>query len=323
MRRRDQVLIAALVVQIALSVLVLWPRASATGEIAPVFPDLAAEDIVALTVEDDQGNQISLGKVDGQWVIPEADDYPVEPQKIDPVLEGIVNLESGRLVTRTDASHQRLKVTADDFVRRIAFETEGGEEHLLYLGSSPSFGATHFRVSGQDEAYLTNQLSSSEVATAATVWVNATYFRRDQEEIESVTLKNANGSFTFTKDDEGAWTWAGLPEGEELESWQVSSLVSRATSVSVQEPLGKQAEPTYGLDQPAAVVTITTVENDVIRLEVGSADAEDSSYVVKVSESPYYVRVAQYNAQALVETSAEDLIVPPATPTAGDVPPAS
>jgi hypothetical protein len=48
---------------------------------------------------------------------------------------------------------------------------------------------------------------------------------------------------------------------------------------------------------------------------VGAQSEEDNSYVVSSSESPYYVRVADYTVENFVERVRDDFLELPPTPT--------
>jgi hypothetical protein len=312
MKRHHQILAGILAAQIVLVMVVFWPRVGAAGGGNPAFPDLEAGDIVALTVSDADGNSIALRQVAGNWVLPDVDDYPADATKVTPVLENIAGLTTSRLVTRTAASHKRLQVAADDFVRRIDFETGDGAEYTLYLGSSPQYGATHFRVEGQAETYLTGDFNTWETTAEASAWVDTSYVSVDEADIKKLTLENAGGTYIFSKDENDTWTMAGLAADETLNETQVGNLAQKAASVSMVEPLGKEELPEYGMDQPNAVVTIETADKSITLL-VG---AQDPSYVVASSESPYYVRVSQYSAQDLVEKTRDGFLQQPPTPTA-------
>lgn len=314
MKRHHQVLAGILVVQIILSVLVFWPKSAATGVSEPLFPNLKADDIVALNITDAEGKSIGLKKVSGNWILPEADDYPAKADKITPLLDKIVGLTTGRLVTRTEASHKRLRVSPNDFVRRIEFETADGTKRILYLGSSPSYGATHFRVEGQSETYLTNALSTWETNATATAWVDSLYLNVPQDKIAKMTLENSNGKLTFTKNDQGKWTMAELAAGETLDEAKVTSLIQRAASINMIKPLGKKDQAAYGMDKPQAVVTFETGDK-TITLRVGAKDPADNTYVILSSESPYYVRVSEYTVKDLVEKKRDDFLQVPPTPT--------
>ncbi len=321
MKRHNQILAGVLVIQIALSVFAFWPRSAVSGGGEPLFPNLEASAIVALTITDTDGNTIALKKTGPEsedkpasWALPEADDYPAQADKITPVLEKIVGLTTGRLVTRTDASHKRLQVAVDDFVRRVDLETADGTKYTLYLGSSPSYGATHFRLEGQSETYLTNDISTWDINVSAASWINTSYMSLNREKLTQVTLENANGTFVFTKDDTGEWVLAGLKAGEELASSEVNTIINKVTSVVMLRPLGKDEDAAYGMNDPLATATIETGDKTVM-LFVGAQDPDDKSHVVKSSESPYYVRVAEYNVKPLVENTRDDFVQPPPTPT--------
>lgn len=315
MKWYNQILAGILVFQIILSVVVFWPRSAVTGASEPLFPDLGeAGDIVALTITDADDNNIQLKKIDTDWVLSDADDYPAQTDKITPLLDKIVGLTTGRLVTRTDASHKRLQVSPDDFMLRIDFETEDGVKHTLYLGSSPRYGSTHFRMEGQSETYLTSELSVWEAKAEAASWIDTAYLSVPEDDIAKITLENANGTFTFTKDDEGTWTMGGLAAGETLDETKVTSLIQRAATVNMIQPLGREEQAAYGMDEPNALVTLETGDK-TITLRVGSQDPTDKSYVVISSESPYYVRVSEYSVKDFVEKTGDDFLQEPPTPT--------
>ncbi|RLC90917.1 MAG: hypothetical protein DRI77_14460 [Chloroflexi bacterium] len=314
MKRYNQILAGVLAVQIILSVVVFWPKSLAAVESELAFPDLEAGGIVALTITDGDGNSITLRQVGGSWVLPSADDYPAQADKITPLLAKIAGLTTDRLVTRTDTSHRRLQVAEDDFVRRVDLETADGTQHTFYLGSSPSYGATHFRLDGQDETYLTEDMTTWETDAAASAWVDTVYLQVNQDDVTKMTLENESGTFTFTKDAAGNWTMVGLPVGETLNEEAVTTLLQRATTVNLQAPLGKEERVEYGMDAPLAVVTLTTGEEE-ITLRVGAQDPSDNSYVVISSQSPYYARVAEFAVAHMVNDARDDFIQSPPTPT--------
>lgn len=315
MKRHHQILLAVLALQIVLSVVVFWPRSAASGgEAETLLGDLETTDVSAVTIEDANGDRIRMARIEGAWVLPDAGNFPCEETSVTGLLDKLVAITTDRLVTRTSASHARLQVSRDDFVRRIDLETSEGKTITLLLGSSPSYGATHVRLLERDETYLTDQLPTWEANTSASSWVNTSYVSVPEEDITSVTLVNANGRWTFEKDTDGNWTLLGLAGDEEQETAAVDTVVTRASTVSLLQPLGVNDEAAYGLDQPRAVITMQTAD-ETITLQVGSKFVDDNSYVVKSSQSTYYVRVSEYSVKDLVEKTREDFIKPPPTPT--------
>ena len=318
MSRTNQILAVVLAVQIVLVAVAFWPRPASVAGGESLFAGLEAEQIAQLTISDATGKQIKLAKGLGDWVLPEAGDYPCLESKVPEFLEKIVALRTNRLVTQTPASHKRLKVADDAFERRVELELADGTTHRLYLGTSPSYGAIHVRAAGQDEVYLAS-LSASDAGIFASNWVDTLYFSATQDQIVALTLENNNGRFEFEKDEAGTWTMKDLAADEKLNENNVTGLASRVSSLRMLRPLGKTEQGEYGLQEPNAVVTVQTrdeagtVETHTIR--VGAKSEEDNSYVVISSGSPYYVRVSEYTVKAFVERTRDDFLELPPTPT--------
>jgi hypothetical protein len=318
MNRTNQILAAVLAVQIVLVVVAFWPRPASVAGGESLFAGLEAEQITQLTISDASGEQIKLAKEMGKWVLPEADNYPCTENKVPQFLEKIVALKTNRLVTQTPASHKRLKVADDDFERRIELELADGTTHQLYLGTSPSYGATHVRAEGQNEVYLAS-LSASDAGVSASNWVDTLYFSVTQDQIVALTLENKNGRLEFEKDDAGTWTMKDLAADETLNQNNVKSLATRVSSLQMLRPLGKTEQDEYGLKEPKAVVTAQTRDDKgntkTYTIRVGAKSDEDNSYVVISSESPYYVRMAEYTVKDFVEKVRDGFLELPPTPT--------
>ena len=314
-KRHHQILAAILIAQIVLSAVVFWPKPSTAGQREPLFPDLEPDDVTALTIEDVEGNTLKLEKATGDWVLPEADQYPVRSATVTDFLNKLTALTTGRLVTSSDTSHRRLQVAPNDFLRRVVFETSEGKEETLYLGSSPQYGSTHFRLEGQSDTLLTNELSTWDVRATANAWIDTQYQSVTQSDVNQITLQNAQGTFVFERLDDENWTMADLAEGETLNQTQARSVLRRASRVTTKKPLGKEERASYEMDDPKAVVTLETADRTVT-LRVGAKDADEASYVVKSSESDYYVHVAEASLTTLVQSDREAFLAEPPTPEA-------
>jgi hypothetical protein len=317
MNRGNQILVGILVVQIALGVIVFWPRQAAVAAGEPLLAGVAVDQIARVTIRDAAGEQVQLAKQDGAWVLADAGDYPVTEGSVPELLDKLVGLTSGRLVAETADSHQRLQVADGNYAYQVELKLEDGSLRTLYLGTSPSFGAIHVRVAGQNPVYLASDLSSTDVGTRVSNWIDTSYFSVPQDEIVGLMLENRNGTFEFQKVDE-TWTMAGLAADETLDEDGVTTLVSRATSVRMLRPLGTEPMPSYRMDAPSAVLVLQARSAEgtetAYTLHVGAKSEEDNSYVVKSSESPYYVRVTEFSVQDWVEKDRQGFLELPPTP---------
>jgi hypothetical protein len=324
MSRLNLILAVLLVLQLVVAAVVLWPAPAASGEGESLLPGFQADRVVGVTITSGTGQTVQLTRRDGQWVLASAGDYPVQEDKVPPFLEKIAKLQADRPVTETASSHERLGVADDAYERLVEFEMDDGTRYRLYIGTSPRFSATHVRAGGQDAVYLTSELSAQDAGSEATAWVDRTYLEIPNDQIVALTLENTNGRLEFVKEGE-TWTLVGLQAGDVLNESSVTTLVNRAAFTTLLEPLGTEEKAAYGMADPNAVVTIYTASDEggerTYTLWVGAQDPEDNSYVVTSSESPYYVRVAEFAARDFVGKAYEDFLQQPTpTPEAGATP---
>jgi hypothetical protein len=314
MNRGNQILIGVLILQVALAVILFWPRqpASAVGE--PLFAGLDAEQVVRLTIDDEAGERVQFIKSGEGWVLANSDDYPTTAGTVPELLDKLVALRVGRPVAESKDSHARLKVADAEFASRVELLLQDGTLRTFYVGTSPSYGASHVRVAQQDEVYLVSDLSSADVGTRLSSWIDLSYLSLPAQEVVAVTLENEHGTIEFVKEGE-EWTMSGLGEEETASSSVIASLISRTASARMLRPLGTEPKPSYGMQAPNAVLVMHARSAEgtetTYTLHVGAQSEQDNSYVLKSSESPYYVRVAEYTVQDWVENTREDFVEKP------------
>lgn len=302
MTRLHQILIGLLAVQLVLVGLVFFLPRPGQAAATPLLGTLKAEDITALAILDDRGVSIRLAKAGEGWVVADADGFPADAARITPMTVKLAALKAGRSVAQNAANFKRLQVADDAFQRKIEIGTAGGA-YILYLGSSAGGRATHVRLSGQNDVYIASDLAPFDLNADATSWINLSYLEVAQADVTALTLKNASGEFVFEKNAQGQWTMQGLAPDELFSTNNFSTVLTYASSLRMTRPLGKSDQPAYGMAQPSAVVTLKTKQGDqekTITLTIGARDATDNTYIVKSSESPYYVKVNDYSVNELV-----------------------
>ncbi|MBN1267563.1 MAG: DUF4340 domain-containing protein [Anaerolineales bacterium] len=310
----NQILAGVLVLQILLSALVLWPRSAEVVQ-ESVFADLDPASVTGIMLEDDSGAEVQLARSNGQWVLPALDNYPALETEINALLTGLVSISIGDTVTSSTTSQRALQVAENNFLRKVTLSTDSGDEYVIYMGSSPNYGATHFRIGGEQDTHLASDLDVSDYNARVSDWIDAVYLRVNQEDLTSIQLQNAQGTLTFSKDAAGAWQLDGLLPGEVQNDAELNNLLSRSSAITMTSPTGLSEDPAWAFDEPLAVLTFTTTDGTVT-LRVGAQDPDDLSYVIKSSESDYYARVREYSVDSLVTFTRESFIEQPtATPT--------
>lgn len=342
LNRTNTILAALMLIQaLAVAVLALAGRAAPiqnTG--APLLAGFDPETVTQVAFQDADKNEVVVMKdAAGVWTL--ANGYPITETRIAPILNSIKSFDTGRLIAQNRSSHTRLKVADDTFERRIEVK-RGDTVDTLFLGSSTGANATHVRLGGSDSVYLVSGLSAFEVPTSAVSWVNPIYFSIDQSIIQYLKVENANGVFEFRRDGESL-VFSGLGAGEIANPTLSTSLTNNIASIRLDAPLGKELKPEYGMDKPLAVITIQTrreivptptalvtntpdpllppitpqpvqpqIEEKSYTIQIGAK--LDEGYIVKSSESEFYVRIAAFGAEYWVNMARDKVIATP-TPT--------
>jgi hypothetical protein len=184
-------------------------------------------------------------------------------------------------------------------------------------------------------------------------WIDTTYYTASTDDVVSITLQNANGTFDFTKDGD-TWTVSGLNAGEILNTVNFTPILNTITSLRMTEPISKEVQDTFGMDAPQAVITLHVMETEApettsaaptpdtssllgvspetttptntpaptatpqkvekeYTFQIGAA--LDNGVVLKGSNSDYYVLVAQSTADHFTNKSQADFATVPPTPT--------
>ena len=310
-----RVLAAALVLQIAVAAFVFWPES--TPEAGPIFPDVEQGSIASAKITGPDGGVIEVKRSSDGCVLPQADDYPCRTDRLNNLFDTLGGLVADNVVTRTSSSHLRLRVSPSKFERLMEFETDDGRTYKLFLGSALTVSASHVRADGRDEVYKVSELTTSDAPVNSLGWIDTEYLFVPHSFLTTVTIDNSKGRLELAKGDDGKWTMQGIEEGEELDQGRVNSLLTRAASVSLREPLGRQEIEEYGFGAPTGTYTLESRNDagtvETVTLTVGTA--VEGGYLVKSSESDYYVLVSDFEVDDILQADREYVLKPPPTPT--------
>ena len=248
-------LILAVLLLIQLTLLGIAAISAARLEPARTEPLLTAfstEAVERITVADDLGNEVSLAKNEEGWVLPNADDFPVDAAKVEELLDKIAGLNTSRLIASNPSSLARLEVKDDDFQRRLNL-TNASSTEVIYLGGSGGANTTYVRRADDGRVYLGMGLNTWEAPTQVSLWINTSYVNVPQDDIFALRLDNSHGSFSFQRDGD-AWFYDGADEA--VDEVQMAGLLRNAASIHMAAPLGRQTRDEYGLDDPQITLQV-------------------------------------------------------------------
>ncbi len=313
MNRVQKILTGLLIVQLVLTGLAFWPRSarSGGGEGDPLFPEFDAAQVRRITLET-ADQRLVLERRDNTWVLPDIGDYPALESAVTALLDRLQGLKATRLIAEGTGSYYRLQVAETQFARRVTWETQDGQRYTLYIGTSIGSGA-HVRRADQTRVYQADNLNVWSFGPDLGNWINTLYLDLPVEKLTEITLQNPQDTVRLVYDLD-VWRIPNrdlprLPDQARISSW-----VSSVAKLRMAAPLGTQDDPSYQLDAPQAVLTFKTL-TETVTLSIGAAI--EGGYVAKASNSPYYVRLASYTAETILNKRVTDFLVDESLVTPG------
>lgn len=334
--RTNIVLVVILLAQIGIAAFVYWgdddegsPQLARGGDL---LRDVDPASYASIVIEDDTDQRLALSVVDGQWVLPSADNYPAQASRINELLATIARIEADQLITRTATSHRRLQVADDAYYRKITLTRTDGDSQTLYVGVTGGGRTRHVRLGGEDAVYLTDEFASGQLDTVVTTWINTVYFSIPVEQIQSITIQNVSGTTDIQRVDDVTWRVMGLAPNRITDAVAINPVVNSLGTFRLLQPIGTTAQPEYGFDNPTATVTITVATPTPLDETEGMTDgaptetpndaapatttqtytlvigaATETAYFAKYSESPYFVQITTALGDLLINATPDTL----------------
>lgn len=318
MNKTQKILSGLLIFQLLLVALVIFIKQPKASIDEPLLANLAIEKISSLKITDNENNQVTLEIVNGNWVIGNSGNFPVLSESVPEFVESLKNIRTDRLVTNTNASHQRLEVEEDNFQRKVEVASSDGNFTLL-IGSSPAQSNVHVRLANQDTVYLTNAISTTKASAIVSNWIDTSLIQIPGETVKRIEVSTSNGTLQFEIGTDGQWKCLQLSNEETLDSSKWTTYLTAFTNLRMVSPVSDTVEESYGLSSPLAKVIIEYTENGETKtgeLVIGKQDESDMNYYAKWSLAPYVVKIASFNAERMININKNEIISSPATPTA-------
>ncbi|MDX2078146.1 MAG: DUF4340 domain-containing protein [bacterium] len=323
MNRTNLFLLIALIIQAVLIAIIALPRGGATeSEAVALLPNFNAEAVTAITITNGADDKlVRLVKLDdGTWGLADVENYPVQDTRITNLFTVLAGLNTGRLISDNASNQRRLKVADEDYERKVEI-TQGDQTITLYVGTASGANATHTRVAGSDNVYLNRDITGQNISAEITSWSKTEYITVDSTKVVSMTITNANGTFTFEKVAD-VWQMADLAEGETFNEENFTALLDKIVGFNLRKPLGTTALPEYGMETPLATVTIVVRDTLVTGADENTAGQTldttyeliiggrfEDGFAVKSNKSDFYVLASAFYATDFTEERREDFLV--------------
>lgn len=142
-----------------------------------------------------------------------------------------------------------------------------------------------------------------------------------QNEIEKITLADvalfsvpADGEIDAAGQGDGqksgqlTWNSDTLAATDPVNQANAGALAGKLAGLRIGSVLGTDAKPGYGLENPELIIGLQQKNGQAIEYRLGKR-AEDSDYVLAVSNRPEYFRLPGYAGDALIKAAGREQLV--------------
>ncbi|MFH1466408.1 MAG: DUF4340 domain-containing protein [Pseudomonadota bacterium] len=316
MKPLTKVLFAGLGVQALLCVATWWPRGSgAVPAHALVTLDAAAIDRIEIARSGENAEPVALVKEGERWLIASSAGYPAQADKVQELIDSLTALEVRRPLATKAVNHDALKVGEKEFGKKVTLSA-GDQQASVVIGAASSH-AVHVRLADEDDVYEARGMSEWTIKDRASSYWKPEVVDLDVDTATGIVIALRDGTTVGLSHSENGWIYEGdAPEGELIDPDKVSRLAEAACKIRLREPVGTTAEPAFGLDNPAATVTVTTEAEDAtstFSYELGNT--ADGEVYLETGASPWIVTVSEYSAKSILEAGPASLVLDDDAPT--------
>ncbi|CAK0769039.1 putative DUF4340 domain-containing protein [Gammaproteobacteria bacterium] len=293
-----------------------------------------------ITIEQPKKVPLVVERRGNAWSLPALGDFSAFTVKVDGFLERMARLRKRLPVSTTATAIRRFKVSPADYEHKVMLSTGDKLLTTLWLGNSSGFRQVHIRAN--EEAAIYNvDFPIHEVTTDPNQWADKTALNVKADDIIKISLPDTQLARSMDSKESnqegnkggkdikqpGKWQVDGLSPEEQLNTEEIETLVNRLANLSFDSVLGKENQAKYRQDTPVVTLSLTTQsgeqkiyvfsqpEQEVStepgkenKSENGKEPAKGTEYILKISTSPYYFKLADFMVKDLIEMKRDKLI---------------
>jgi len=251
----------------------------------------------------DNQTTLTLKKDAGGWILPEHFAAQADADKVENLLDTLTGLTRPWPVATTAESGKRFKVDAQEFERKLVFQSQGKPLATLLLGSSPGFRKVHARIEGEEPIYDI-PFSTFQASLKAEDWIDRQQLQIKADEITAIELPDCR----LARHD-GKIELESLAESEQTNGEEALKLLKQLANLQIRDIYGK-----VGQVQPHPVeLRVKLTLKDGSSRDYGFAKGDKPEYgLLQSADSPYLFEVnsglikdlQEFNRGKLAQTKA-------------------
>jgi hypothetical protein len=235
---------------------------------APVLDREAAAQARGFLLHID-GQTVELTTDNGSnWIVASYHDLPADFPKLATLIDNLAQAKVARFVTASPERIERLGFGDDRIELRAA---DGRPLWTLRLGRTAESGGRFVRFGDESRAYLANL--NAWLDSSSKNWARAELVGVPAAEVAALTIAFPDDEPIRVARADTGWTSSETPEGTELKSWEVDSLVGRLVGLRFMETTDPDQPDVVAARDHSRTFTLELKDGTVYRIALGRRPA--------------------------------------------------
>ncbi len=292
MKQYTSLLSVILLIQLVITGLLFSADSNMDDVSARVLLNVNESDLDKIQIIEDN-DELTLIKREGSWRLEKYPELPIVDEKIAALTNDLANMHVTWPITSTKSSHERFKVTQENFNKHIVFTNTYGNSQALLLGASPGFKQLYARNIQEDDVF-TIEYSAYQLSTEENNWLDKSLLSVhgiNKISHPVINLAKKEKKWQLTKP-------AVLKEQQALDTENITDLANQLTRLSVSGIANESYEATNQL----------VIYDEKNKEYIYSFASQDDGYFVKRNDIDQWFTLSKFNFEQFTNLSLDKFI---------------
>ncbi len=281
---------------------------------ARTFNRIEVEDVTRISING-KGNEVTMEKRGGFWVITEPMEYPANQALVVDLLEKSGELSTVNVVASNPANHDLYEVGTDTGVLVQLFGGQEGNRRMMsvFIGKMTSdFNHTYIRRFSEDDVHTASGLLNGYFNKSVSAWRDRTIFALQEESIEQITVVGEATNYTLARRGslpeapDTPWVIRSADGVVAADSLQAMTIVRKVASLAASAFPEPWEEIDADWESPLVTITGRLVDGSSIEAMAFDKPEDTSRYYVKKDGDETVFLMYRSNLDSVLRT-VEDL----------------
>lgn len=260
-----------------------WPEIKLSSE--------DADKVTKIRIRQAEKPEVTIAKRDDKWWVQTPIAAPANSSYVKQLLDNTKELKIKDVINDTPDAPKVYKDYQIDDDKALHAEAWKGDDKIfdVFFGKSGTRGQMA-RLASKPSVWVVSGYSSYQFTREVKDWRNKEVLKFEDANVVSVAIRNEDGEFSFTKNDD---KWSATYKKKPLERFdpeKIKNLLSSYKNLNADDFADDKPDSDTGLDKPTATVSIKLKDNaGDMALAFGKTSTGSNRYARKHGEKTIYV----------------------------------